>query len=163
MATINQIVVKGYIDAIDPTTHTARAVIPDKDNKVTGPLQILEKNTLNNKHQHSYAIGEQVLIIFDPNSKNLNEGWIIGAMYSGADTPPVADENVETAVFSDGTSVSMNTSSGTLSINSPGTVNIKAGTINIEGAGDVVVNGISLVNHTHGGVVPGGGSTGKPQ
>ena len=104
-----------------------------------------------------------MLIIFDPNSKNLNEGWIIGAMYSGADTPPVADANVETAVFSDGTSVTMDTSSGTLSISSPGTVNIEAGTINIQGAGDVVVNGISLVNHTHGGVVPGGGSTGKPQ
>lgn len=31
------------------------------------------------------------------------------------------------------------------------------------GGGDVTVNGISLVNHTHGGVTPGGSSTGKPQ
>ena len=163
MATINNIVAKGYIDSIDPSTHTARAVIPDKDYKVTGPLMILESNTLKNKHQHSYAIGEQVLILFDPNSSNLNEGWILGAMYSSADIPPAQDADVETTVFSDGTKVVMNTGSGTLSIDSPGAVNISAGTVNITGSGDVVVSGISLVNHTHGGVVPGGGSTGKPQ
>lgn len=36
------------------------------------------------------------------------------------------------------------------------------GNITVTG-GDVVADGISLKNHTHSGVVPGGGSTGKPQ
>lgn len=162
MVTLKNIIAKGYIDTVDPSTHTARVVIPDKDNKVTGPLMILEPNTMSTKHQHSYAVGEQVLVLFDPNSSNLNEGWILGSMYSSHDVPPSSSGTVETTVFSDGTSVAMDTSSGTMSINSPGTVNITAGTVNITGAGDVVVSGISLVNHTHTGVTPGGGKTGKP-
>ncbi|MBA1443516.1 MAG: phage baseplate assembly protein [Gammaproteobacteria bacterium] len=35
------------------------------------------------------------------------------------------------------------------------------GDVNV--TGDVIANGISLVNHTHGGVEPGGGNTGAPQ
>lgn len=44
------------------------------------------------------------------------------------------------------------------------TITITGDTVNINGThGDVVVNGISLVHHTHGGVTPGSGSTGQPQ
>lgn len=33
---------------------------------------------------------------------------------------------------------------------------------NIEVTGDVIASGVSLVHHTHGGVTPGGASTGEP-
>jgi phage baseplate assembly protein gpV len=42
-----------------------------------------------------------------------------------------------------------------------GTLNITNGRIVIDG--DVISGGISLQTHVHGGVVPGGGSTGEPE
>ena len=49
-------------------------------------------------------------------------------------------------------------------LNVPEDLVINCGKLAINsGAGDVVVNGVSLVKHTHGGVTSGGGSTGKPQ
>ncbi|WP_288760510.1 phage baseplate assembly protein V [uncultured Veillonella sp.] len=185
--------VKGYVVEYYPSTHTLRARIPDKDDKVTAPLQIIEKNSLNTKHQHPYDTGEQVWILFDPSSSNLNEGIVLGAVYSEVDTPPTSSKTVEIVVFSDGTVVSMDTSSSTLTVNCPGTVNIHGATVNIsgdavninastlgihgqnttfgsggsslhmQGTGDVVVNGISLVSHVHGGVQSGGSSTSGPK
>jgi phage baseplate assembly protein V len=44
------------------------------------------------------------------------------------------------------------------------TINVTGGTINLNCAhGDIVVNGISLVHHTHTGVTTGSGNTGPPQ
>lgn len=193
MVTLKDVFVKGYVTAYDPSTHTIRAVIPGRDNKTTGPIQILEKNSMATKHQHPYSIGEQVVIVFDPESSNLNEGWVLGSPYSSIDTPPQTSPTVETAVFSDGTVVSMDTANSNLSVNCPGTVTVKAETIrlqgstvtitadtlgingtnttfggsssnlNINGTGDVVVNGISLVSHVHGGVQSGGSSTSRPK
>lgn len=49
----------------------------------------------------------------------------------------------------------------------PGSVSIEAAQItadcDIVTSGDVKAGGISLKNHTHGGIQPGGGTTGKPQ
>ena len=42
-----------------------------------------------------------------------------------------------------------------------GVVNIEAATVNI--SGDAVIGGISFLNHVHGGVEPGGGTTSVPQ
>lgn len=76
------------------------------------------------------------------------QGWI--ATLFGK-TINVGDTNAVT--------INVGTTASSVAINMGGS----SAAVNITGAtGDVVVNGVSLVNHIHSGVTPGGGDTGPP-
>jgi len=86
-----------------------------------------------------------VLCLFTANGggKGAGAGYVIGTIYNTVDAPPPG---------------------GTRVLSVPDDLVINCGSLAVNaGGGDVTVNGISLVNHTHGGVTPGGSSTGKPQ
>ena len=91
-----------------------------------------------------------------PQDNNLSQGYILGTTYNAKDKPSFNGQNIHGIKFADGSTISYDADGGGLVINCAGNLTINAP------SGDVVVNGISLVSHTHGGVVPGGGSTGTP-
>lgn len=160
MSDTKNVIRSGQISSINAANGTARVTFADKDDLVSYDLPVLQRSTLKNKDYSMPDIGESVVCIFQPNG--VAEGFVVGAHYNEEDKPPVSDPDVRQVTFEDGTVVSYNRSSHVLDINcGSGTVNIVAGG-NVNVTGDVIADGISLKEHVHGGVVPGGGSSGPP-
>lgn len=145
----------GIVSSVNPASMTARVVFPDKDNLQSAELPILTMGALGSKLYWMPKVGDHVACLFFQNSSSLNGGVILGSYFTDENPPNAASEGVVRFDFSDGTVIEYNENASSLTINC-------AGTINITGGGDVVVGGVSLVNHTHGGIIPGGGSTAPP-
>lgn len=83
------------------------------------------------------SVGEQVLVCCP--SGDIAQGCIVASIYAG------------NAPSADGSTPHINLNGGNMTLN---------GTLVV--SGDVIASGVSLVNHTHGGVLAGPASTGKP-
>lgn len=112
-------------------------------------------------------IGEQVIVLSP--SGEPTQGAIVGSLYSAARPANADAPSVHRVTYADGAVIEYNRAASRLRATLPagGTVEIVAnGGIAIDGdvtvTGDVVASGVSLVNHLHTGVVPGGGNTGEP-
>lgn len=145
---LSEVFFVGRVSSVDASTCSAIVIMPDADNKTTAPLTVGQRGSKSTKDFWLPAVDDQVLCMRLPNKsgKGFDSGLVICTLYSEVDMPPSG--------ASDNTRV----------LDTPGNLTIKVGgSLNLTyGSGDVIVNGISLVNHTHGGVLPGGGTTGKP-
>ena len=101
---LNQLIKIGEVSTIDPARGTARVTFADDDSIVSYDLQVVQRNTLENKDYAMPDIGEDVLCVFLPSGSEA--GFILGSVYAGEITPPESDENKRTVVFSDGTKIS---------------------------------------------------------
>jgi len=162
----------GTITAVFPERNTARVVFDDMGGDGgldSGELPFLVTGSKDDKYYSPMTVDTQVLCLRLPHGKNT--GFILGTWFQDVDTPPESNGNVAIVKFRDGTTVRHDTESGALSIQASGSVTVTAPSVTVSadtvsingGSGDVVVNGISLVNHTHGGIQSGPSSTGKPQ
>jgi phage baseplate assembly protein V len=122
------------------------------------------------------TVGEQVTV-FSP-SGDLAQGLVMPGTYCDANASPGNSETAINIVFPDGSTLDWD--AGTLNFETAGVAKIKAGTIELEAGNirvkgpveqtggditsdsDVIAAGVSLVTHVHGGVIPGGGTTGQP-
>jgi phage baseplate assembly protein V len=151
----------GVVSSVNPAAATARVTFADRDDMVSKELHIGVQGAHGTKHYWVPHVGEQVLCAFNPNDRNLGEGYILLSLYNTQDTPPGGSSSVRMIQFDDGTIVKND--GGAITVEATGSVTIKAPSITIQGgSGDIVVDGVSLVNHTHGGVIPGGSSTAPP-
>jgi len=149
----------GKISSVNPARVSARVKFDDKLSQTGQPsvshdLPIIVPGSLKNKHYNIPDISEDVVCLFLPNG--IQRGFVLGSFYNVNNPPPVNSPDKEHVTFSDGTILEYDRSSHTLTVNVKGTVNVTAT------SGDVMVNGISLVHHVHGGVQSGGGQTGTP-
>ncbi len=96
-----------------------------------------------------YSVGEEVLVI--STSGNMAQGVIVCALANGTNTAS-AEARTYRTIYPDDVTVEIK--GGAVNITAPGNINVN---------GDVIANGISLINHVHGGVVPGLALTKKPQ
>ncbi len=76
----------GIVSQVDDKNGWARCKLPDLDNLETYWLKVLQRNTKDNQEYWMPDVDEQVMVIAD---ENLEEGCILGAIYSEADRPPV--------------------------------------------------------------------------
>ncbi len=149
----------GRVSSINPNMATARVVF-EAQGIVSYDLPVLQHQTLKNKDYYMPDIGEHVVCLFLPTGNA--EGFILGAIYSDEDRPPVNSQDKRVIQFEDGTQIEYNRSSHTLTINAVGPINIVAdGNVNI--TGDVVADGISLKTHVHSDVMSGLSDTGPPK
>lgn len=74
----------GTVSAVDANRVQARVRLPECDNMRTNWLNVLQRNTQNNKDYWLPDVGEQVEVLLDANGE---DGVILGAVYSGVDTP----------------------------------------------------------------------------
>lgn len=141
---LNQIIKIGEVSTIDPARGTARVVFDDDDSIVSYDLQVLQRNTIANQDYAMPDIGEDVVCLFLPSGSEA--GFILGSVYAGEITPPESDGNKRTVVFSDGTKISYDRTSHTLTatiggtsitatrenvnVVCSGTADIQAGTVN---------------------------------
>ncbi|MGG6116260.1 phage baseplate assembly protein V [Salmonella enterica] len=80
----------------------ARVRLPDHDNLRTWWLDVMQNNTYKNKDYCMPDVGEQVKVLMTPDGV---EGVILGAVYSGKDTPVISDPDRRRTDFADGTFV----------------------------------------------------------
>lgn len=152
---LENMVFVGVVSSQNAAGGTVKVVRPDKGNKLTAELFVLQRGTHESKDYWLPAVGDQVLCIMLPNfsGRGTHDGFVIGAFYSSTDTPPGGA----------GTLSRVLDHPGDLTLNVGGTLTINAGTLAVQGGGDVVASGISLAGHVHGGVLPGGATTAGPQ
>lgn len=104
----------GTISAVDEARVMVRVRLPECDNLRTAWLPVLQRNTQNNKDYWLPDIGEQVEVLLDDNGE---DGLVLGAIYSAADVPMLADKDTRAVTFADGAHIEYDRRTHTLTIN----------------------------------------------
>lgn len=130
----------GIVTNIDEKQATARVQFQDDDDIPSDWLPVLQSKTLKDKFYILPDIGEQVACFMD---ENLEDGVILGAIYSDEDTCPVFSKDKIIAKFPGGLSIEIDKSTGDLTLNFT----------NLKFNGNFILNGINLAGlfnfHTH--------------
>ncbi|OZP13788.1 baseplate protein [Escherichia coli] len=103
----------GTVSAVDADKVQARVRLPECDNLRTNWLNVLQRNTQDNKDYWLPDVGEQVEVLLDANGE---DGVILGAVYSDVDKPPFSDKNVRGTKYVDGAEFSYNRATHTLTV-----------------------------------------------
>ncbi len=140
---------QGVVSAAKPGF--CRVRFDDLDGLATAWLPVIHHKTQDDKVIWTLDIGEHVACLMDC---NMEDGCIVGAIYSEADTPPVASADKFRVQFKDGGSFEYDRSNGAMNVVCKGVANLTAG-----GAATVKATSITLdtpvatVNLTAGGAV----------
>lgn len=162
----------GTIAAID---HAAARVRVKSGDLLTDWLPWMERRAGNVRTWCPPSVGEQCLVL-SPGG-DLAAGWVLVGSPSEAHPAPSDSATLHRTSYPDGSVVDYDHAThlltvysvGAVSVNAKNAISVSAPSIAIDG--DVAITGSSLTHnginvgstHTHGGVVPGGGSTGGPQ
>lgn len=109
----------GTVSSVNPAKATARVVFPDDDGLVSYDLQVMQVNGFRNKDYAMPDVGTDVVCIFL--GSGTEEGFIIGAVYTEGNPPPESSIDKRTVVFKDGTRISYDRETHTLSAEIGGT------------------------------------------
>lgn len=132
----------GTVTSLLPGAAKARVVFEDRDDLESFDLQVIVKNTLNNKDYWMPDIGETVLCCFLP--IGMEQGFIIGGFYPAPVTRPANSENVRKVVFGDGTVIEYDRESKRLLADVKGDIDVIAAgdlTATVTGSATVTVSG----------------------
>lgn len=156
---------EGIVSQVDDTKHKVKVKIPALEDFETAWLAYLTPNAGGNQFYCLPDVGELVSVLLDARGEG---GCVLGAIYNEQDPTPAASRDIWKKQFSNGTTIEHDRKSGHLTIHTTGTVivndspvNVNNGTVTVSG-GDVIADGISLKNHTHGGISRGGSKTDPP-
>lgn len=121
----------GRVSSVNPATGCAVVTRPDKDDKVTGELMVLQRGTTATKEYWLPAIDDQVLCVMLPNfsGKGIGTGFVLGAFYSELDTPQESDPEARSMRFPDGSYIRYQ--GGNIEIHATGNVTITGANINL--------------------------------
>lgn len=131
---IENVVRVGRVVSVDPGAATA---IVDFGSFSSPPLPVGQLSAGAIQFWWMPSIGEQVLVASE--GGDIAQGVIVASLYAG------------NAPSSDGAVPQINLAGGRMIVN--GTIEVTV---------DVIADGVSLVHHTHKGVVPGPANTGEP-
>jgi phage baseplate assembly protein V len=90
---------RGIVEELDATKHRARVRFPDRQNVVSGWLDVLVRETHEDKEYSMPAKGTQVAVMMDDKDE---DGCILGAVYSEVDAPTATSEKIRRWNFADG-------------------------------------------------------------
>lgn len=102
-ARMRQMVRIGKVTTVYPDRSRVRVRVPDADSLVSYELPVLSQKTQDDKFYALPDVGEQVVCVFLP--YGLEQGFVVGAFFSQADTVPVNDQDKYHIRFKDGTTV----------------------------------------------------------
>lgn len=171
----------GLVHHIEYAPLRIQAILPDKDDMLSPFALVVTPRSCNAKHFDPPVKGEQVAILLTDDGET---ALCLGSVFSDVDNAP-ADRHQFSKVFDDGTAITYDNDSHTLTVNATGTINIICQNANItadkttidgvvEINGDTTINGTATISkdaiiggrsfkaHTHGGVRGGNGSTTPP-
>lgn len=91
----------GSVVSTDPAAGTARVQLADADGLVSFDLPVMQRQTLKNKDYAMPDVGEHVVCAFLP--IGVEQGFLLGSIFSRADPTPIADQDKRHVEFEDGT------------------------------------------------------------
>ena len=126
----------GLVQAQDVRNCRVRVTFPDRHQLISWWLPIVVPKSQNDKGYWIPDIGEQVVCLMDAHDE---DGAVLGAIYSSADTTPVQSADKWHVTWKDGSTFDYDRSTHTLAVNvvSNGTINI---TVN-GGSANITANG----------------------
>lgn len=138
----------GKVSSINAEKATATITFEDRDDIVSGDLQIVVPCTQDNKFYYMPDIGERVRVIFDPEAPS--KGCILGSYYADNRLPPVGNPDKVYINFKDETLIEYDRKLHTLTIEikEKGNTSISIVTssdINIKSAGKINVEAVEQI------------------
>lgn len=115
----------------------ARARFDDLDGLLTNWLPVIHQKTQNDKVIWTLDVGEHVACLMD---EYMEDGCIVGAIYSDVDLPPVSSKDKFKVVFKDGGSFEYDRSNGAMAIVCKGAASVSVG-----GDASITVAGSTLI------------------
>lgn len=113
----------GIVTHIDESKALVRVQFTDIDAVISYWLPVLKAKTLKDKQYWMPDIGEHVVCLLDENGE---EGVVLGAIYSDADSVPIVSRDKYHIKFSDGTIIEYDRTSHKLTADVKGDIDIKA-------------------------------------
>ena len=99
-------------------------------------LPVLFPKTQDDKYQAMPDQGEEVVCLFLP--FGLEQGFVLGAVYSGEDAPPAEGSHITTLVLKDGSSMTYDRDAHSLDLTvKDGEVTVKADKVNLDCGGEM--------------------------
>ncbi|MDR1311096.1 MAG: phage baseplate assembly protein V [Burkholderiaceae bacterium] len=92
----------GTVSAVDEATAQVRVRLPDVDNMRTDWLPVLTRKTKQDKDYWLPDIGEHIAVLLDANGE---DGLVLGAVFSDADSVPIVSRDKWHKSFADGASL----------------------------------------------------------
>ena len=139
---INELVRVGVVTNAYPDKGTVRVHLVDVDDSVSYELPVIFRKTLKDKSYWMPDIGEHVVCLFS--GQGLEQGFVLGAIYSSADAVPVSSKDKCHITFEDGTVIEYDRAAHKLTADVKGDIEAKA-----TGTCDVDVQGqITMKSHT---------------
>ncbi|MCP4747306.1 MAG: phage baseplate assembly protein V [Desulfobacteraceae bacterium] len=121
-AKLNQIIRVGKVAAYYPKKGAVRVELGDADGLVSYTLPVLYPKTSHDKFYWMPDIDEQVLCVFLP--FGLEQGFVVGSLYSKVDTTPVQSKDKALIRFKDNAVFEYDRAGHCLTINVPGNAKI---------------------------------------
>lgn len=141
----------GTVSAVDESTMRVRVRLPDMDNLRTAWLPVGVRKSKDDKEYWLPDLGEHVVVLLDGRGE---DGVVLCAIYSDADTVPVTSRDKWHLRFVDGTTFEYDRKAhqwtvdvvGPITINAKGAVSVKASSVTLDTpsttcTGDVLVKG----------------------
>jgi phage baseplate assembly protein V len=162
------------VTAVDGATARVKVSFPDDDGLLSDWLPVVQPMALGGRCYALPRKGSQVVVLLDEHAE---DGVVVGAIYSQADAPPVADPGVIHLELEDGTKFHLEAGKaqlvtpGDATVQAGGTATVKAPAITLDGpvtctdalsvsktltvSQDATIGGKSFLQHKHTSSSPG--------
>jgi phage baseplate assembly protein V len=123
---LKELVKVGLVTKTYPDKGKVRVKIIDADDEVSYKLPVIFNKTFKDKDYWMPDIGEHVVVLFS--AEGLEQGYILGAIYSDKDKVPVVSQDKCHRRFKDGTTIEYDRKKHLLSVHSVGDIKIVSDT-----------------------------------
>ena len=128
---IKNLIRTGTVSSINAENGTVRVTYDDKDGILSGELHTIARGGRTDKDYWLPDVGEPVVCLFNPASKNLNDGWVIGTSFSHKNPPNARVATKRRIDFGGGSYFEFDRADGSLTIHCTGPIKINGSTINL--------------------------------
>ena len=123
---LGELVKVGVVTNTYPDEAKVRVKIVSSDDEISYKLPIIVRKTQDDKDYWMPDIGEHVICLFLGNG--VEDGFVLGAIYSEADKVPVESQDKWRKEFKDGTAIEYDRKEHILSVHSVGDITIVSDT-----------------------------------
>jgi len=123
---IRELVRVGVVTNVYPDRGTVRVRLTDADDQVSFELPVIFRKTMKDKEYWMPDVGEQVVCLFS--AQGLEQGFVLGAIYSKNDSVPVASRDKWHIRFEDGTTIEYDKKEHKCSVDCKGQIFVKSAT-----------------------------------
>lgn len=115
---------RGIVTEVDPDTHRVRVRFDERQGMVSGWLDVLARDTLDDKDFGLPSEGAMVACMMDERDE---DGCVLGSIYSTTDRPAASSVDKRSITFKDGVTVEYDRAAHKLKVKGDGLVLVEVG------------------------------------